>query len=114
MGKIRWKTKLGKYVKISVVKQFHPEDVIGHQFTYANGLVAKPCQAMKEGDEFIVDNIERMPTGFCGWAWRDIYKDLSVLYFGGNFGPWKDLGTQYTSCSDGLKPVCFKLERIED
>ncbi|MHA1187160.1 MAG: TIGR04076 family protein [Candidatus Heimdallarchaeota archaeon] len=53
-----------------------------------------------------------MPEGFCMWAWRDLYKDLSVLFFGGNF--WrKEKGTIHSSCTDGRKPVVFKLERIE-
>lgn len=52
-----------------------------------------------------------MPEGFCGWAWRDIHKDLSVLYFDGNFYDHEE-GVQHVSCSDGRKPVCFKLERV--
>ena len=61
----------------------------------------------------IVNHIEKMPVGFCGWAWRDIYKDLSVLYFGGNFNGHEE-GVQHTSCSDGRKPVCFRLERLKE
>jgi uncharacterized repeat protein (TIGR04076 family) len=55
-----------------------------------------------------------MPDGFCGWAWRDLYKDLSVMVMGGNFDPWVEKGLIYTSCSDGIRPVSFKLERLED
>ena len=102
-------------VKIEVVKRFSPEDVFGpdhNQHTLSGNPIAK-CHKLVEGDEFIVDNIEVIPEGFCGWAWRDIYKDLSVLFFDGNFyRPEK--GAAYVSCTDGRKPVVFKLTRIEE
>jgi len=45
--------------------------------------------------------------------WLYINKDLSVLYFDGNFyRPEK--GMAYVSCTDGRKPAVFKLERIEE
>ncbi len=98
-------------VKITVIKKFSPIDVFGHEIYTTSGKKVTTCGTFDEGQEFIVDHISKMPEGFCGWAWRDIYKDLSVLYFDGNFhGP--EEGVQYTSCSDGSKPVCFKLERI--
>ena len=53
-----------------------------------------------------------MPDGFCGWAWRDIYKDLSVPQFGGDFYPWVNKGEMITCCTDGIRPVSFKLERL--
>jgi uncharacterized repeat protein (TIGR04076 family) len=100
-------------VKVTVIKTFSPEDVFGHELFFPpTGQKIKKCGLFNEGDEFIIDSVMQQPDGFCGWAWRDIYKDLSVLFFGGNFamGP----GIQYTSCSDGKKPVCFKLERLDD
>ena len=100
-------------VKITVIKKFSPIDVFGHEIYTTSGTKVTTCGTFEEGQEFVVENIAKMPEGFCGWAWRDIYKDLSVLYFNGNFhGP--EEGIQYTSCSDGSKPVCFKLERIFD
>ena len=102
-------------VKITVVKRFGPEDVFGpdhNQHTLSGRPITK-CHKLREGDAFIVDNIEVIPGGFCGWAWRDIYKDLSVLFFDGNFyRPEK--GAAYVSCTDGRKPVVFKLTRIEE
>jgi len=101
-------------VKITVVKRFSAEDVFGpdHDIRQVNGELVTKCN-FEEGREFIVEDVESFPEGFCMWAWRDIYKDLSVLFFGGNFNrPYK--GKIYVSCSDGRKPVVFKLERIED
>ena len=102
-------------VKISVIKKFRPIDVFGYEIYSTSGKQITECRAFDEGQEFIVDRIEKMPEGFCSWAWRDIYKDVSVLYFNGNFSTeFHKEGSQHTSCSDGRKPVCFKLERISD
>lgn len=72
-------------VKIIVIKKFSPIDIFGHEVYSTSGTKITTCGAFDEGQEFIVEHIEKMPEGFCGWAWRDIYKDLSVLYFNGNF-----------------------------
>ena len=55
-----------------------------------------------------------MPEGFCSWAWRDLYKDLAVLRFGGSFESWVEPPYMYTACSDGVRPVSFKLEALQD
>ena len=102
-------------VKIEVVKRFGPEDVFGlsHDIRTLSGNLITKCHLFEEGDEFMVTSIDVMPEGFCGWAWRDIYKDLSVLFFDGNFyRPEK--GVAYVSCTDGRKPVVFKLTRMEE
>ncbi|HUT82693.1 MAG TPA: TIGR04076 family protein [Candidatus Bathyarchaeia archaeon] len=102
-------------VKITVMKLFGPEDVFGsnHDIRNLSGKLMTKCDLFKEGDEFIVETVMQMPDGFCGWAWRDIYKDLSVLYFDGHFHRVeKDMA--YVSCTDGRKPVVFKLERIKE
>jgi uncharacterized repeat protein (TIGR04076 family) len=52
---------------------------------------------------------------FCDWAWNDIHKVLLTLRKQGNFAPWmKDGNTIIACCTDGLKPVVFKVERIEE
>lgn len=99
-------------VKITVIKTFSPEDVFGEKEKIPSDEITTPCPRVIEGQEFLVENLDK-PEGFCGWAWRDVYKDVSVLWFGGDF-PWnKPNGVAYTACTDGLRPVCFKLERIE-
>jgi len=53
-----------------------------------------------------------MPPSFCSWAWADIQRDVAHLAIGGDF-PWiKQRGIMITCCTDGLRPVVFKLERI--
>jgi len=51
------------------------------------------------------------PEGFCVWAWDDLFKHLAVLHFGGDF-PWAEEGTTVACCTDGARPVSFRLERI--
>ena len=52
------------------------------------------------------------PEGFCSWAWADIQRDITLLRYGVNV-PWmRHPGTMISSCTDGRKPVVFKLERI--
>jgi uncharacterized repeat protein (TIGR04076 family) len=73
------------------------------------------CPRFKEGQVFIVGVDDRRPEGFCWWAWRDIYRDMFVLAFGGNFDEgWIEMGTQVSGCTDGIRPVSFKLERLNE
>lgn len=77
-----------------------------------------PCPRMKEGMVFIAGT-ER-PDKFCSWAWNDIHKSVMVLLSGGSYskgaftGWMKHEGTIIACCTDGVRPVIFKLERIED
>jgi uncharacterized repeat protein (TIGR04076 family) len=99
-------------VKVTVIKTFIPEDVFGHELSLPTGERIHKCEYFKEGQEFVVDTVMKMPEGFCTWAWYDLYKDISVLSFGGGstMGP----GLQFTACSDGKRPVCFRLERLDE
>ena len=98
-------------VKITVFKKFSPEDVFGKEMFREDGTKMTHCGAFEEGQEFLVEHYEEMPKGFCMWAWKDIGRDLPVLYFDGNF---HGRTIQYTSCSDGRKPVVFKLEQVKE
>ena len=71
------------------------------------------CDAFREGQKFIVESDGSMPEGFCKWAWRDISRSLSVIQWGGNYSPAFPDGVAIVCCNDGLRPVSFKLERIE-
>ena len=73
----------------------------------------KICDVVKDGQEFIVDN-HNCPPGFCNWAYADIQRDLVHILYGGYF-PWmKEKGVAIACCTDGFRPVIFKIERIED
>jgi uncharacterized repeat protein (TIGR04076 family) len=71
-----------------------------------------PCPNYHEGQEFIVANDAKMPEGFCFWAWADIQRDVAAIMYGADI-PWiSKKGTMINCCTDGLRPVIFKLERL--
>ena len=74
-----------------------------------------PCPHFTEGREFIVTKIGERPEGFfCGWAWDSIQKIVLAMMVGGDFGRWMKGGnTSVACCTDGIKPVIFRLERVE-
>lgn len=98
-------------IKITVIKRFSPEEVFGHSYKTPKGTIVEKC-SFQEGQEWISED-GVMPEGFCGWAWTDLARSIHVLRFGGNFKDWAEDGIMYNACSDGVRPVCFKLERIE-
>ncbi|MHA2085828.1 MAG: TIGR04076 family protein [Candidatus Thorarchaeota archaeon] len=53
-----------------------------------------------------------MPEDFCSWAWEDLRMNRYLLGFGGDIPDTED-GVVFVSCSDGKRPVVFKLERID-
>ena len=99
-------------IKITVLKKFSSKDVLGHYFKFPSGTEMKDCTVVEVGQEFIVEDELTMPEGFCRWAWVDIYRDVAILTMGGDFAGGDLAGLKYSACSDGLKPVVFKLERI--
>lgn len=100
-------------VKITVIKQFGPKDVLGHDFIRPDGRPIEKC-GMTEGLEFIVNDSMDMPDGFCHHAWYGLYKNISILLCGGGFPDWTGENMIYTACPDGIRPVCFKIERIDE
>ena len=101
-------------VKITVVKKFTPKDVIGKDFIRESGEPIPPC-FLEEGAEYIVDEKLhiQMPEGFCPHAWYGIFKDFWMLKWGGGYQDWTGENVAYATCPDGIRPVCFKLERLE-
>ncbi|MCG3258996.1 MAG: TIGR04076 family protein [Candidatus Heimdallarchaeota archaeon] len=100
-------------VKISVIKKFSPKEILGYEFIRPNGKPIPIC-SFEIGEEFIVDETGNMPENFCHHAWFGLYKNVQVLNYGGGFPDWTGEGTIYNACPDGLRPVIFKLERMEE
>jgi uncharacterized repeat protein (TIGR04076 family) len=75
-----------------------------------------PCPYYTEGQEFVIKNLgERPPDFFCDWAWNDLYKFILVMMTGGDFGAWMQDGNTFIACcTDGIKPVIFRLQRLEE
>ena len=102
--------------KVTVVKLPIHEDLASkyvNKERYPNGF--GPCALWKLGHEFIIDDFPTRPEGFtCDWAWADIQRDIAMVMFGGT-PPWMgNEGTAITCCSDGLRPVSFLIERIDE
>jgi uncharacterized repeat protein (TIGR04076 family) len=91
-------------VKITVLRRLLNKDLVSlygeSEWTY--------CERFREGEEFVARGVN-MPEGFCSWAWVDIQKYVMTLSRGGNLLGFKP-GTCITCCTDGLRPVIFKLE----
>jgi uncharacterized repeat protein (TIGR04076 family) len=74
-----------------------------------------PCPNFEDGQEFISESPGVVPEGFCAWAWTGIHKEILAIMAGGNIIPWMNReGTAIACCTDGLRPVVFKIERIEE
>jgi uncharacterized repeat protein (TIGR04076 family) len=112
-------------VRITVVKKLNTKDLFGNHPPAAinKEMLTPECHRFQVGQEFFVDTTkdisdpqswENCPTGFCTWAYADIQRDISHILFGGSY-PWiKEKGVIITCCTDGLRPVIFRVERIED
>jgi uncharacterized repeat protein (TIGR04076 family) len=97
-------------VKISVVKKLNYHELFGPN-PPAGFTGATECDRLEVGQEFISEE-GGFPTGFCAWAFADIQRDVSHLRLGGDY-PWaKEKGSMVSCCTDGFRPVIFKLERL--
>ena len=93
-------------VRITVLRRLLHGDLLD---AHADSIW-EPCERLAEGQEFISDGAN-MPPGFCSWAWADIQKYVLTLARGGDFLGVKP-GMFVTCCTDGFRPVLFRLERI--
>ncbi len=102
-----------KKVKISVIrKEFYPEFADEY---LTDGAEVGPCLLLNVGDEFIYDGGAEMPLNFCPWAWIDIYRGVNALSAGASYDPWnKKDDLQILCCTDGIRPVIFKVESLDD
>jgi uncharacterized repeat protein (TIGR04076 family) len=97
-------------LKITVLRRFAPEEVFDEPPVKGPSLVA--CDLYKDEQVFYVEGNGRMPEGFCGGAWDDIYGAIQVLRFHGNYQWFDEPGVSINCCTDGLRPVVFKIERV--
>jgi uncharacterized repeat protein (TIGR04076 family) len=88
--------------RITVLRKSFNEDF----YTLYPYGAAGACGRLEEGQVFIVDNRWDPPEGFCLWAWSDLRPSIHSLFAGHPL-------PMIACCTDGLRPVTFKLERIE-
>ncbi len=99
-------------IKITVIKKLSMADIHPQEGCGAAPDFEPICPMFEVGDEFIAD-VDAAPKGFCPAAFDDIYRYISGLRFGANY-PWMAKeGTATVCCTDGLRPVIFRLERME-
>ena len=100
-------------IKITVLQRTVAEDLM--QKYGAKELTI--CDQFKEGDVFISKNGSRPENFTCGEAWHSFGKYAFALAHGAN-GFWEnwipERKISINSCNDGLRPVIFKLEVIDD
>ncbi len=97
-------------VRITVLRRFSPSEVFAKS-PVTSVPSMKECGVFKDGQEFIVKGM-KMPDGFCPSAWVSIYCNVRLLGYGGNLPWYKEKGVAINCCTDGLRPVIFKIERI--
>ncbi len=98
--------------KITVLRKMSNPDFASEYCV--KGECEKLCPLMTEGREFIAEG--RQPDGFCSWAWIDLGRYITVFECGANFTEpmqWmKDNRTVIACCTDGIRPVVFKIEKL--
>jgi uncharacterized repeat protein (TIGR04076 family) len=98
--------------RITVLKRTMHRDLAQAYLTPEAAERIEPCNCFRQGQQFVQDESLQPPVGFCTWAWADIRCNVMTILCGGD---WPDTrsGLCITCCSDGIRPVIFKLERIE-
>jgi len=102
-------------VKITVLRRALFEDLC-HEFGAPEFLEAggcSPCGRFRDGQEFILANGLDKPDAFCSYAWADIRHELMAILNGGNRPYIRAKGTAVVCCTDAMKPVLFKIERLD-
>ncbi len=66
---------------------------------------ASACGRFEVGRQFETENPWDPPAGFCQWAWADLRAIVHRIH-AGNATP------MVACCTDGLRPVFFKLEAL--
>ena len=97
-----------KNVRITVKKMLGTKELWGKDAPVSES--EDLCPRFKVGDVYVTDGLQ-MPKGWpCSWAWHDIFKEIMHLSLGGEFFV-KSGNMIYTCCTDGMRPVFFKIER---
>lgn len=101
--------------KITVLQRTYDQELANEYLADPN---FGPCEILKEGQEFILDRdgFWRMPEGFCAEAWDAISRYIYVQISGGTvLENWFNSDKiAVACCSDPVRKVVFKLERLDD
>ena len=94
-------------VRITVLKKYFHADFVAKYAAAPERWTE--CSHFEVGQEFLTSREAPwvMPEGFCGWAWADIQKLVYGMARGGQ-------NVFVTCCTDGYRPVIFKLEKVDE
>ena len=98
-------------VQITVVKKLGTKELFGENVP-AHATFEDACPRCNVGDVYVVPEDGSCPAGFCPCAFADLHRDIMHLRFGGDYPFVREPGTAVQCCTDGLRPVFFKLERM--
>ena len=98
-------------LKITVVKTFTTEELYGEDAPSTVESFSNICPIHSPGQEYVTDSVV-CPEGLCTWAYADMRREIKHLLRGGDFYWIGKKGVAFSSCTDGLRNVVFKIERI--
>ena len=100
-------------IKITVVKMDYNADLARKYGDGVNG----PCMLHQLNQEIYCER-HYQPQEISGEAWKAMQHYVYALYHGSDLplgrGWMRDPGVAIVTCNDGLRPVTFKLERVEE
>jgi uncharacterized repeat protein (TIGR04076 family) len=88
-------------VKITVLRRDYEKEFVEKLKTGPKSA----CTRFTDNQEFTVTSQWAMPEKFCAWAWADIRPYIPMVFGQGN--------PIAVCCTDGFRPVFFKVERID-
>lgn len=97
--------------KITVLKKTFQEDLVREYVKDKENY--GHCPVFEVGQTFVTGGIfgNDMPEGFCSAAWQALVMPVNVLIGGGKVLGIDDV--HIACCTDGKRPVIFRLERVE-
>lgn len=98
-------------VKLTVLKRTAPSDLF-ETLPVKEQEWMVPCPMYQDNQEMILDENLQMPEGFCQSAWISIYPNVRTIGYGGNLPFFEEEGVAVSCCTDGMRPVIFKIERL--
>ena len=102
-------------LKITVVERTFNKEITEEYGSkeFLAGAGNGPCARFEDDQVFVLNSMSK-PEGFCDWAWADIHREIRTVAFKGEF-PWVNTPhSAITCCTDGMKPVVFCVERVEE
>ena len=101
-------------MKITVLKRVDPSVIFDGEVPVnpSSGRPYQICTAFQEGQEYLIDTDNEMPEGFCPQAWHDLFRKIGILHWGGGYNANEGPDHLIACCTDGTRPVSFKIERL--